>query len=248
MSTAQAVRDILHAEPTTHQVGSQVAVTTHCMYPSNSAVTVFVMGGDRECVVSDNGETVRLVRSHGLSIPESGRWLNPFCKRAGLTLVRDHIQSPPVPMAALSNAIMLVANTAAIAARHAVDQFGIEKISLKDRIHQILSRLYSAPSISVGAPIAGESTRIYHPDFLVHTGSPLGMIVDSVTPHANSINAKAAAHIDIGRLEKHPLQTIVYDASVEWAAADLSFLKSTTADLVPYEKLQQSLASRGQIH
>jgi hypothetical protein len=244
MSSAEIVRGILNAEPTTHQVGSQVAVTTHCMYPSNSAVTVFVMGGDRECVVSDNGETARMVRSHGVTIPESGKWLNSFCKRAGLTLVKEQIQSPPVPISALSNAIMLVANTAATAARHAIDQYGSERVSLKDKIHQTLSRIYSRNNISVGAPIVGESTRVYHPDFLVHTATPLGIIVDSVTPHANSINAKAAAHIDIGRLERRPLQTIVYDASLDWSSADLSFLKSTTAELVPYEKLPETLASR----
>jgi hypothetical protein len=186
------------------------------MYPSNSAVTVFVMGGDRECVVSDNGETARMVRSHGVSIPESGKWLSSFCRRAGLIVVKDQIQSPPVPTGALSNAIMLVANTAAVAARHAIDQYGSEKVSLKDKIHQTLSSIYSSAMVALAPAIAGESTRIYHPDFLVHTATPLGIIVDSVTPHANSINAKAAAHIDIGRLEKRPMQTIDAYVTGSW--------------------------------
>lgn len=241
MSFVESIRSRLSEQCRAEQVGSMVAVTTQCIFPSNGAVTVFVQGGERECVVSDYGETARVVRSHGVGVPESNKWLNSFCKKAGLEEKAGQIISPPVPFEFVANAIVLVANTAATAARHAVDEFGVEKISFKELIYQVLRQVFNAERIVADAAIPGQSNRVYHPDYFIRTGSEMGVIVDAVTPNANSINAKAAAHFDIAQREQHPKQTIVFDSSLNWPAADLSFLKSTTADLVPYHKLRPTL-------
>jgi hypothetical protein len=66
--------------------------------------------------------------------------------------------------------------------------------------------------------------------------------IDYVTPHASSINAKAASHIDIGRIQTNELeQALVYDDAMRWQASDLGFLQ-TAAQLIPYTRLPDGLA------
>jgi hypothetical protein len=239
MSSVESVVRAIEAHPNVHQAGNSVAVVTDCLYPSNGAVTVYVTGGERECLVSDNGETARIVKAHGVHVPNEKRWLGGFCKRFGLKEEHGRIYSPPVPLQSVTGAIALVANAAAMAARYALDEYKEEnEAGVLETIYAQLIVLYGKPHVFRDVDLAGSSTRTYSFDF--HISVPRGpqIVADYVVPFSASINAKAAAHTDIGRLDRPPFGAIVYDAAADWQASELSFLQQA-AQLVPYQKLKE---------
>jgi hypothetical protein len=149
----------------------------------------------------------------------------------GLQVRGTHIVSSPVPVGHVASMIVLVAADF------------LEKVSEK------LVSKFGKARVARETELSGASNRVYRFDFLVHAGSSI-LVVDHVSPHANSINAKAAAHIDLGRRDTLPInghvlsekqQAIVYDSSLGWQAADLTFLQ-TAAQLVPYAKMGEALA------
>lgn len=244
MSQAETIEQILSRRPRAHQLGSDVAITTECMFPSNGYVTVYVSGGENECVVSDNGDTLRVVQSHGIEVKNLARWLNPFCKRSGLHHEHGRLETPKIPVSRLASAVPLLANTAAMAARHAVENFSAEnKDDILDKIHQSLKEFYGKERVARDVAFAGESLRKYEFDFLVQTDANQRIISDFVKPVTGSINAKVAAHLDVGRLDDSNLtQALIYDAQREWSASDLTFLRST-AHLMPLRQIDRGFTA-----
>jgi hypothetical protein len=197
--------------------------------------------GDRECLVTDNGEALRNVLAHGIKVPDISRWLGAFCNRYGLHEQHGRILSPIISIEDVESAIMLVANAASMAAKHAVESYSVSKEEgLLERIFAILTEVYGRGSVRREVELPGRSSRTYKFDFLVNRRPRERIVADYVTPYAASINAKAAAHIDLSRLESGVEQRLIYDTGVNWQAADLAFLQ-TAAQLTPFDKLRSSL-------
>lgn len=242
MSSVDHVVRVMSARPFAHQVGPSVAVVTQCLFPSNGAVTVYVTGGQRECIVSDEGETARVVRAHGVHVPNETRWLTGFCRRYGLKEEHGKIYSPAIPLEHVESAIVLVANAASMAARYAIDEYRREtEESILEMIYAELVRMYGQPQVSRDVELAGESTRQYEFDFYVRPAQSVSIVADYVVPHAASINAKAAAHIDLSRVQNRPMQGLIYDSGSDWQSSDLSFLQSA-AQLIPYQRLRDGFS------
>jgi hypothetical protein len=230
-------------------IENEVAVVTQCLFPSNGCVTVFVSGGRSQCVVSDRGETARVVESHGIHVPHISRWLDRFCKRTGLQVRGTHIVSPEVSISDVASMIILVANTAASAARYAVENYAPKiEVDLIEKVSEKLVSAFGKSHVAREVELSGASNRVYRFDFVVQGGEQPILVVDHVSPHANSINAKAAAHIDLGRKRNgQPMpsaqQAIVYDSDLNWQAPDLAFLQ-TAAQLVPYARMTDALTRK----
>ena len=229
MSKIEALKDSIDGTFRSRIVDNEVAVATGCLFPSNGSVTVYVSGGEQTCVVSDKGATVQVVEAHGVSVPNVSRWLKPFCSRAGLELQGEHIVTPPIDINNVASAISILGNTASFAARYAIDKYSSEvAIKLKDELQRKINVTFGYQSVSSDVEISGASTRTYHFDFMVGNGDKI-ILFDHVNPHPSSINAKAAAHIDVGRkTDTKQSQYLVYDRSAKWSSADLTFLQSAS--------------------
>ncbi|TPK58607.1 hypothetical protein FJ930_29655 [Mesorhizobium sp. B2-4-15] len=227
----------------TFLVDNEIAVATGCLYPSNGSVTVYVSGGTDLCVVSDRGATAHTVEAHGIAVPDIARWLGPFCRQNGLRLEGNQITSPAIDVAHVPTLISLVANTASIAARYALDKYTNEVgVKLVERLYESLVVTFGRRNIAKEVEVAGASNRIYHFDFQVGLESAR-ILFDHVNPHPSSINAKAAAHMDVGRREDDPAHYLVYDKAAKWNAADVGFLQSL-AQMIPVGKVDDVFQHR----
>ena len=238
MTKAETLKSLVDQSIKTFLIDNEVAVETGCLFPSNGSVIVYVSGGSELCVVSDHGAAAQTVYAHGVQVPDVRRWLGPFCKDNGLRLEGTHITSPPVGISHLPTVISLVANTASIAARYAIDKYTSEiGVRLIERLQDSLISVFGQRNIARDVEMAGASNRTYRFDFQIGSNKNRRIFLDHVNPHPSSINAKAAAHIDLGRLEDNTIsQFLVYDKNAKWNSADLSFLQ-LAAQLLPVSRV-----------
>jgi hypothetical protein len=140
------IAELMQSSLRASAVGSEVAINTHCLFPSNGVVTVYVMTGSESCTVSDRGATARVVEAHGVALENVNKWLTAVAKRSGLVVSSSNeLRSPQVPLSALPAAVMQVANAAARAAREAVESYSFSRArDLAGEIEDKLATL-SAP-------------------------------------------------------------------------------------------------------
>lgn len=244
MNTAHFLQKKLISELGCVDTGEAVAVPTHCLYPSNANVTVFVRGGVNEFTVSDDGLALAEISAHGFDIQKPTNILNKFCRPAGLGCADGQIYSPVVPLDGVVGAILHVANAASKFTNWAVHNLRREaEKDLENDIYKILRQQFSSARIKKEKMVSGESNRQYKFDFSVRLGGERILLVDHVVPNPVSINSRIVAHIDVFRLnEQIFLPRLVYDNEQPWGASDLAVL-SMAGDVVPYSRFQESIAS-----
>jgi len=243
MSEASFVEYVLSSYTRSTEIDGYIAVPTHCLYPSNKAVTVYVTGGPTGSRVSDEGGALDELSAHGRSISDPDRFLARFCRVGGLLASGGKISSIPVPMEGLAAAVVLVANASSAAARWGLDHSpALRRRDLRQEVYAVLTRHFPKEKIASQARLTGKSSRQYHFDHVVQFDDRK-LIVDSVLPDANSVNSRAIAHFDVSQMEDLRLiQRIVYDDEEPWDAADLNLLQMA-APLVSISRFGQKLNS-----
>lgn len=211
--------------------GNRVAVPTHYLYPSRSSVTVYVTPVHHGMyLVSDNGGAIDTITAHGLDLDDPDRFLLPFCRNDGLHANEGKIITPRLPIRAIPIAVVAVADASAKAAYQGVH--GTKPKGRRDLVSAVrheLAQRFQRERMREGNKFQAASGRQYKFDFSVQLDREQTLLVDAVLPDANSINAKVAAHIDVGRVDDRKIiQRIVYDPEANWQAADLNFLQSVS--------------------
>lgn len=225
-----------------------VLVRTPVLYPSNGNVVVHITGGADKCIVSDRGDALRNAHAHGVEIPNVDQWLNTIIKGSFLHASKGHITSGELQLKDVFAGIALVARAASTAVFYAVDRYKPETVTVHERAHQQLVGRFGLAHVSREAVAVGESTRSYHFDFAVRSIGPKPLLLDTVMPNPNSVNAKAIAHIDVAKLgDKAPLHAIIYDEGADWEAADINLLQSA-AQLLPVSRLSTELGRYERLH
>ena len=242
MTIVALVRDRLQAAFPIVETDEGFAVQTPVIYPSNSTVSVYVSGGETQCVVTDGAGAYRQAISHGARITDAELWLKSLLRNSELSATdKGVIVSPRIAIDDVPWAVTLVARASARAAFHAVENH--VKRSERDvagTAFNALAATFGGPNVSRDVAYAGASNRSYRFDFSVPaSGRPL--LVDIVNPHPNSVNAKAVAHIDLSKLgSRMPKHAIVFDPKDDWDAADINLLKDA-ARLLPINNLGREL-------
>ena len=232
----QVARDWATATVT---VDGGVRLATHCLYPSNGAVNVRVIGGKDTFVVSDEGGAVDDALASGLSVDRAARMIAGIARRNGLRFEDGAIASPPVPLSDVQAAILLVANSSKQAAHWCLDNIKIAPPSrnFRELLREFLDARYRT-EIQHRAPILGKSNKQWHFDHLLHARGDRTVLVDPVINEASSINARVVANMDVRSLEDpRIIQRIVYDDREEWRSSDLSLL-SIGARVVPFSRAE----------
>lgn len=229
---------------TTQPADDGVRVATHCLYPSNSAVSVVVKGGQDLFVVSDEGGAIHELSSAGLRVDAPDRFIRRIIKRQGLKVDDGVIVSPPVPAAAIGAAIMLVANASKEAADWALDhlKFGPMRHFKRD-LSDLLERYFHG-NLKHDAPILGASNKAHKFMHVVYLLNDRRLIIDPAINEASSINARVVANLDV-RMTNDPLleQFIVYDDSMEWSSSDLKLLE-VGAPTIPFSHAEKEIRKR----
>jgi len=233
MSIAEHVNEALRPFSAHRERHGAVAVTTTCMYPSNALATVVVRGALNGAVVSDDGQAIDELTALNRDIPDADKFLRRFCNRSGLKSDKGVIFSPRIEWRQLPAAVAFVANASVAAVTSGLQTLKKRPSrNLRKELDHVLYQSFPEDRIKKDFRVVGHSTRAYSFN-AVHVNSRV-LVMDPVSPDANSVNSRAIAHFDIGRNgDDTIIQRLVYDDDLRWKAADLNLLQAA-AKVVPF--------------
>jgi hypothetical protein len=243
MSDLGAVLDAIRRLPAARQEEGRILVPTQCLYPSNGAVVVVVEGGPSRFGVHDNAGALDELSAAGGIVTTPLVVMRPAVRRQGLELTKKGIiLSPTVPAADLPAAIVLVANASKEAAHRLIDNMRPRPMrNFRAELEVLLKEQFGTVPLRRELPILGKSNKPHKFDYVVQLGGQRQLVLDAVSPDANSINAAVVAHLDLREAGMpHLVQRIVYDDHQRWPAADLNLL-SVGAPAVPFSQAPEVL-------
>ncbi|QEX16124.1 hypothetical protein FRZ44_14160 [Hypericibacter terrae] len=226
------------------------AVATQHVYPSGSFVTAYIQSAMSESViVTDGGGAVDCLSSHGLVIENLKRAFPPSLVTRGLKMTNGILLTQPIPVAALPSAIPLLSRASVSIAEHGLKVFRPKRRrDLEQEIFNTLSIFIGRDRILREKRLVGASNRPYTFDFVAPIGDDKQLVVDAVSPEANSMNAKVVSHIDVARAMGDSIQhRLVYDDEDAWDSSDLALLQMA-AVTVPLSGLRSEMSRMSSIH
>lgn len=243
MLAADVIRESLNRVLIARATTDHVRVSTHCMYPSNSTVTVAVRGGTAEFVVSDEGGAIDEIAGSGFRDRISDRQIRSMVKRQGLKVENGVIYSPVVSMESLPAAILLVAN----ASKELAD-WGIGHLRMtitrdfKEALASLLEKHFH--DALKAQKIVGHSNKQHNFSNVIFLSNERRLIVDPVINDGSSINARLASNLDVKMAGDPSIdQIIVYDDQQDWASSDLKLL-GVAAPTVPFSMAEREIIRR----
>lgn len=215
-------------------------VSTDCLYPSFSRVFVYVVKQGDSFLVHDNGEAAARVWEHGRDLRRPKQLWEKTASRFDCEV--DNLVFKCVAQSSdwLAAAILSVANASAAAANTALERdHSVSEVTLVDRIEHALERNPKRPIFDRRTPILGKSGRTYEFEFSIKRAGAIVTLIDTVTPHHNSIAAKYVAFDDTER--RPALQKFaVFERELD--KADKVLLQNV-ADLIPIDRVEATLGA-----
>jgi hypothetical protein len=222
--------------------GERILVPTHCLYPSNSAVTVVVEGGRHEFLVHDDAGALDELTAAGACFTRIDGLVRQIVRAQGLEISENGIiHSRIVNTRELAATIVLIANASKEAAHELLSRFKPRmRRNFRAELGQLLE-LRFPKLVSRDVPIVGASNKPHKFHHAVRLGGERQLLIDAVIHEASSINAAVVANLDVRNLRYPNIeQRIIYDDSEAWAAADLNLLR-VGAPAVPFSRAPEVL-------
>jgi hypothetical protein len=240
----EAVTKALSEWPDLIAEDGQTLVATHCLYPSNSSVTVSVGSGVGAYMVHDARGALEEVSAAGANFrpSDAAHMVRYVVTGYGLSIDDTGlIKAERVLPDELLTTIVLVANASKDAANELLGRF---RPRLRRNIKAELAKLLEIrfpKHVVRNAIFVGASNKPHRFDSVVRLAGEKQLILDAVTREASSINAALVAHLDVRNANLPNLeQRIVYDDAENWTAADLNLLK-IGAPPVPFSRASEVL-------
>jgi hypothetical protein len=237
MSLIETVSAAVNSFVRSDEAHDGVAVTTHCMYPSNAFVRIHIRAARGSFVVTDNGNTMFELKTSGVPVHYSSRGISNFLSERDLSFDNGVIVSPPVSIDFLPMMMLTVANSAAETASWllASANWGKRK-SFKEVVHELLKDKFGETKLKERS-FVGESKKSHKFENVITFSSGKTLIVDAVVHDAASINARFVANYDVhnNKLNEKLEQRIIFDDEENWPNSDLSLLTGSGATVVPFK-------------
>ena len=250
MMNLETIERALSGWPRPRQVGSEIAVPTHCLYPSNGVVRVYVSGGQpvfmsdgkAELKVHDGGGAIDELPAVTNDMNETIRIIRGVARAQGLDVTDNgFIVSPSVSIMQLPGTIALVANASKESAHLLVEKH--RPVSKRD-FRESLARVIDVErakgrflDVAQEKRVGGASTKQHKFDYELLLNGKRRILLDAVMRDPNSINSVLASNIDVKAAElSDTIQRIVYDDEDDLKASDLGLL-GLGAIVVPFSKL-----------
>ena len=225
----KALADFAMCEQTPE--GERIAM--HCLYPSFENVRVFIGKAGDGFTVHDGAGAYNAAWLHGREAELIGKSLEDAAHRFHIYVSGKALVARVENIQWLTSAMLSVANASAIAAHDAVDKIvAAQEEALVDRIGRTLSEIVPARNVSKNVSIKGLSGGLRHFDFVLNRESPRPILINSVTPHRNSIAAKYVSFSDTSG-DRHS-KVAVHDRDLE--TGDIALLQQV-ADVMPLASL-----------
>ncbi len=246
MNLRERVASSLADWPSLSEEDNHILVPTHCLYPSNSSVIVWVGRAMDSFIVHDNRGAFDEVSSSGVldrhSIVYSTFMVKHVVDAFGLAIdATGLIKVNRVDADELLNSIMLVANASKETALTLMGRF---RPRLRRNIKADLASMLEIKfphHVERNGVVIGKSNKPHKFDNVVRLGGDRQLILDAITREASSINAALVAHLDVKNAEYPKIeQRIIYDDNDNWTAADLNLLR-LGAIPVPFSRASEVL-------
>lgn len=225
------------------KIENGVSVKTHCMYPSNTTVSVSVRGGQSGYVVMDDGAAIREAAMAGATFGKSLKKYEKIAHKQGLLLSNGVIKSPPVAAEVVPAAIILVANASKELADYIFSTWkSSNKRDFKESVRLLLSNNF--PTVHVGEErFSGESNRVHIFENVIQIKGGGRLIIDPVLRDANSINSRVVAHLDLKKANIEGVQQrIIFDDDRErWQSSELAVLQFSGVPIIPFSRMSSNL-------
>lgn len=238
MSLINIVRKSLDQLHACTPIDNGVAVRTHCLYPSNSSVTVSIRGGDGRYIVMDDGRAFREAENAGARFEKSIKRYERIVSRQGLSLENGIVKAPAVGSDMIPMAILLVANASKELSEELFATWRpVTKRDFKEAVRTLIRKEFSNFVVQKER-IIGISNKPHTFDNVIHLPGDRRVVVDPVLKDANSINSRVVAHIDLRAAgHDHLEQRIIYDDSEKWSSGDLSLLQVSNVPVIAFSKV-----------
>jgi hypothetical protein len=242
--TAQAISTALLAWPAPLEENGELLFPTHCLYPSNSSVTVSITGGVGSFFVNDGWGAIEEVSGAGGTFPptSAAHIVRYIVSGYGLSIDDTGlIKADRVSEAELLSTTVLVANASKDAATELLSRFRPRlRRNLKAELAKMLE-IHFPKHVRKNQIIVGASNKPHRFDNVVRLTGDKQLVLDIVTREASSINAALVAHLDVrNAMNPNIEQRIIYDDQEKWSAADLTLLKIGAAP-VPFSRAPEVL-------
>ena len=226
MSVIEIVTEAVGSWCQPYESAPFVVVPTFHSYPSNACVQVFVEGGSDNFVVSDGGGALQVASTLGLGDLDIEKHLRAAA-RNGCALVNSSgwIFARGATRDSLTSYVSTIAECSKAAAVSCARHFKPDaKVSFKREVAEELVLSFHK-RLERKVTLIGHSNKPHKFDFGLRGGGDQIIVIDAVTPDANSINSAIVSHLDVTRANlPHVQQRVVYDDRYKWRAADLSLL------------------------
>lgn len=242
MSIIEYVRNSLSTISHSQEINGVVRVSTQCMYPSNTLVSVFVEGGKNTFIVTDNGGAIKELASNGIDLQTSYKSIDQFVKSQGAIYSCGIISSPQATLKELPAAIILVANLSKELATYLLGHAKIKrKRNFKELVHNFLSDKFERQRVKT-MEFIGDSNKSHRFENVIILNNERKLIVDPVVKDHASINSRVVANIDIKSKNISGIeQRIIYDDEEEsWSSVDINLL-TLGAIVIPFSKADAAL-------
>ncbi len=242
MMANEAIKDALGNWAELREIDRGVRVSTHCLYPSNTTVSVVVtQRGEDRFRVDDDGQAFDELSQVLVTDQKLPKLIRGIVRHRGCELTEcGQIISPVVSSQELRGAVILLANASKAAAEHLVGTVRPPRKDLRHIIEAMLELKFKDRWRRDGR-LVGASNKEHGFDYLINISHGRQLALDFVVPDSSSVNSAVVAHLDVGHKNNPDLeQRIVYDDSRPWRAEDIQLLKAG-ARPVPLSALAQSL-------
>lgn len=219
---------------TCRDTAAGVAVSTSCLLPSFTQLSVFVLPFGDGFLVHDAGAAFASGWEHGRDEPLIRKMIEREAKRFNLKVNGVNLAVEAKSGEWLPSAILAVSNASAMAARAVVDHVvAAAEAGLVEKIYQALRLVYPDPRILREFAVDGQSGKSHKFDFAVGDPTQKILLVDGVTPHHSSIAHKYTSFADV----KNALNGCVTNFAVFERPLDDDdvSLMQQVADLVPIQ-------------
>jgi hypothetical protein len=217
-------------------VGEAVRITTHCLYPSNGLVRVFVRLHGTRATVSDDRGALNEAQSAGINVTDfKDRSLSHIVKPYGLELRQGQVFASHVPVNDVAGVALLVANASKSVADWIYGHFRVKRNRdfkallgdlLQRNFHTILHHNVEIPGIN----------KTHHFVNVLSFSGGRRLLIDPVGNEPASYNSRIIANLDVkARNDPSIEQRIIYDDEEKWSAENLNLL-NMGATIVPFSK------------
>lgn len=241
MINIEAIQSAMNEIALVELINGEIHITTHCLYPSNSAVSVIVRGSGNAYVVTDDGGAIGEIGSTGMREGPNDRQIRALVKAHGLEAKGGVIYAPPVKFDEISAAVLLVANASKEVADWCLSHLRFTQPRNFRRDLSMLLKRHFHDNLKPDVPILGASNKPHKFGHVVYLPNDRLLLVDPVVNDASSINARVVANLDV-RMAKNPnwKQIIIFDDSLKWASSDLKLLQ-VGAPIMPFSAAEQGI-------